>query len=222
MVRVMLLLIVSLSPVALFARALDEGASASGHRFWLGLTAGGAFVSEGAAVAGHAPEYLRELGADLESRVEGVVSGGFGLSQGIRFSRLWAVELNERFFWAGVDASFDMNPDLGYSMTRYVIPLSALARLTPTWGKAHLSFGVGPSMALIRTEESGSFGYTESWDMSLGVSGAVSCYFYVDEPIMLGAELVYDSIAFPAVSKLFQDGGRSSASFIVLGVRYAP
>jgi hypothetical protein len=167
------------------------------RRFWLGAEVGFSFLRDGDGVAGDAQEYLSAMGADVDASRDGLSSTIAGFSEGYRLSSWFAFELNTRFFWAGLDAPFRGNPGLGYAINRFIIPITVLGRIGPDLDGAHLSVGVGPSVVIVRTTESGHFGDSESWSVRPGVSGSVACYVDVGFGMMLGADVVLSYLPLP-------------------------
>ncbi len=143
---------------------------------WFGADFGASAIGDGGAITGDAPKFLDEMGATIEDGSHGITSIAAGFSQGYRFLPWLALEVNQRFYWAGMSAEFPMNPDMDYSIRRFFMPISVMARFSPVTqtGSTYASFGLGPTAALIYTVESGYLGREKAWDLRPGASGSAA------------------------------------------------
>ncbi|MGK0359425.1 MAG: hypothetical protein ACI9U2_001727 [Bradymonadia bacterium] len=185
-----------------FVAPLMAQARVPGLTVGVGLDLG--TTTDSAGLFGDLPTIVDALDGQFEQQ-EGALRPALRL--GYQFSEWFALEARTRLLSTSASGTFEGLSTLDYDISKTVIPVQLLPRLTLDSAYVGLALGIGPGLYFIRTHEGGHLGEGRSSQFTVGLSSEVALAIHLSDRVVAELTLNRETFELSQTNALIRDGG---------------
>ena len=160
---------------------------------------------------GDSPEFFGDL-STIVDRLGGEFqrdTGGMrpALRLGYQFSAWFALEVRTRLLSTSASGTFEGLSTLDFEISRTVIPIQLLPRVTVDGGPLGFALGIGPGLYYSRSRQRGHLGDGQSSEFTFGFAAEAALALHASDHVVLELTAKREHFELGQTNALIQNGG---------------